>query len=130
MTALRDFVAGALPALVPFPPLPPWRLALSALLAKLKKEPVRAAALVVVVLLVVGAQLAGVPVPVLLGEVVAAVAVLERTRAAVAPLIDVVLHADDVPPGTVPVLVPAAGGALPADPEAVPDAPESDPSAS
>lgn len=119
MRALFDFVAGSLPGLVPFPAHPGGPV-FPVLLALLKKEPVRVTSLVLAGLLILVATVSGVSLPVLLGELAAAVIALEKVRAVVAPMVDVVVHADDVPAGSVPAFIQLH------DPDDASDAPESD----
>jgi hypothetical protein len=66
------------------------------LIAYAKREPVRVATLLLTAALLAASVLTGTPVAVLVAQVLAAVAVLEKARAAVAPLVKVVLHEDEI----------------------------------
>lgn len=69
-----------------------------AILAYIKREPVRVATIVVVVAVAVISMTAGVPAEAIVAQVVAYAAVLERVRKAVAPMVNVIVHAEDLQP--------------------------------
>jgi hypothetical protein len=66
------------------------------LIAYAKREPIRVATTLLSAALLAVALLTGTPVAVLVGQVLAAVAVLEKVRVAVAPLAKVIVHEDDL----------------------------------
>ena len=94
---------------------------LNVVLSYAKREPVRTAAAAILVLLLLVSMLTGTPLAVLVGEVVGALGLLEKVRAAVAPMGSVLVHIDDVPPGAVPAMVPLHVAPAP-DPDAMGDA--------
>lgn len=81
---------------------------LSAIIAYIKREPVRTAALILALIVIGASVVLGVPVSAVIAEVVSAIAVLEKVRDAVTPVITEVL--DDVQ------AVEAAPSETPADP--------------
>lgn len=95
---MRAVLEGVLALIVTYP-ADHWRPtvpALTAVIAYIRREPVRVATAVLVAVVVAVSLVTGTPIAAILGQVAALVASLESVRRVVAPMVKVVLLEDDL----------------------------------